>query len=60
VKVRGRKKTKVAAFKLRVPLQPVSLCRAVSNSFFRVFSGGAEGAVALSCVEGGTDLLATQ
>lgn len=46
----------VAVFNLHIPLQPISPGRAVSDFFFffSVFSG-CERAVALSCVEEGTE-----
>lgn len=60
VKVRGRKKKKnVAVFKLRIPLQPISPCRAVSDFFWGCFLG-VKGAAALSYSEGGSYLLNMQ
>lgn len=43
----------MAVFKLRLPLRPISPCRAVSDFFGGCFLG-AKGAAALSCIEGGT------
>lgn len=54
----------MAVFKLHIPLQPVSPCRAVTDYFFFWGVGecflGVKGAAALSCIEGGTNLLYMQ
>lgn len=56
MKVSGEKN--VAVFNLHIPLWPISSGRAVNYSYFFFFWVcflGVKGAVALSCVEEGTD-----
>ena len=57
--VKVREKKKVAVFKLHIPLQPISPCRAVTDFFLGCFLGVKE-AAASSCIEGGTTLLNMQ